>query len=53
MWQTVGTVGIQVNCPPLPIILSFWVELFGACNVGSVCLSYNFCSFSEELLLGF
>jgi len=21
-----------VNCPPLPISLSFWVELVGACN---------------------
>jgi hypothetical protein len=22
-----------VNCPPLPISLSFWVELVGACNL--------------------
>jgi hypothetical protein len=21
-----------VNCPPFPVILSFWVELVGACN---------------------
>jgi hypothetical protein len=27
-----GSVGVQVNCPPFPISLSFWVELVGACN---------------------
>jgi hypothetical protein len=33
--HTTGTfhyVGVQVNCSPFPISLSFWVELVGACN---------------------